>query len=83
MKNENSKPIRNFEGFYEITESGRIISLRARRPLARCKDEYGFHIVRLYNSNGVHTNCNVFDLWKEAYPERDHSDFKGAMKAKY
>ncbi|SIS62682.1 NUMOD4 domain-containing protein [Salimicrobium flavidum] len=80
---ENSRSISGYGGLYEVTESGRIISLRADRPLARCNDEYGFHIVRLHNSNGGHTNCNVFDLWKEAYPEKVHSEFKGALKVKY
>ncbi len=79
---EKSRAIAGYEELYEITESGRIITVRENRPLARCNDEYGFHIVRL-TKNGVAANHNVFELWKQAFPELEQTNFKGALKAKY
>jgi hypothetical protein len=76
------REILGYEYLYEITSTGRIITLREQRPLARCGDEYGFHIVKL-NNNGVSTNHNVFKLWKQAFPELIDSEFKGALKVKY
>lgn len=73
--NEERKEIPGYEGLYEITQTGRVISLRQNRPLTRCNDEYGFHIVKLTNHERKAKNHNVFDLWKEA--------FKGALKPKY
>ena len=79
---EESRAITDYEGLYEITSSGRIISAREHRAMARCNDEYGFHIVRL-SKDGVASNHNVFDLWKKAFPELKETNFKGALKAKY
>lgn len=79
---EEKRALSGFEGLYEITESGRIFTVRENRPLARCNDEYGFHIVRL-TKDGVASNHNVFELWKQAYPELEQTTFKGALKAKY
>lgn len=81
---EKRKMIKEYEELYEVTETGRIISLREQRPLARCKDEYGFHIVSLTNKKGHKKNHNVFELWQKAFPEnQDRTSFKGALKAKY
>jgi len=80
---EISKDIEGYRGLYQITESGRVITLRNQRPLARCGDEYGFHIVSLSDQSGNKQNHNVFDLWKKAFPEYDHSRFKGSLKIKY
>lgn len=81
---EKRKMIEEYEDLYEVTETGRIISLREQRPLARCKDEYGFHIVSLTNKEGGKKNHNVFELWQKAFPEnQDRKSFKGALKAKY
>ncbi|MGE6515588.1 3-ketosteroid-delta-1-dehydrogenase [Lysinibacillus sphaericus] len=79
---EDKRVVSGFEGLYEITASGRIITVRENRPLARCNDEYGFHIVRL-TKDGVASNHNVFELWKQAYPQLEQTNFKGALKAKY
>jgi len=79
---EKSRAIAGYEELYEITESGRIITVRENRPLARCNDEYGFHIVRL-TKDGTASNHNVFELWKQAFPELEQTNFKGALKAKY
>ncbi|PEU04102.1 hypothetical protein CN527_04520 [Bacillus cereus] len=79
---EECRGIKEYEDLYEITNTGKIITLRQQRPLTRCGDEYGFHIVKL-NKNGISTNHNVFDLWKQAFPELKHSEFKGALKIKY
>lgn len=80
--NEETRAISGYEGLYEITASGRIINMRVNRPLARCNDEYGFHIVRL-TKEGTASSHNVFELWKQAYPELEQTNFKGALKAKY
>ncbi|RDY72573.1 hypothetical protein DXT76_01135 [Halobacillus trueperi] len=79
---EESKPIKGYEGLYEITSSGRIISLKNQRTLKRCEDEYGFHIVKLSN-NGKKTNHNLFDLWREHFPDLNEGEFKGAKTVKY
>jgi len=80
--NEEKRAISGYEGLYEVTASGRIINMRVNRPLARCNDEYGFHIVRL-TKEGTASSHNVFELWKQAYPELEQTNFKGALKAKY
>ncbi|AHN23098.1 3-ketosteroid-delta-1-dehydrogenase [Lysinibacillus sphaericus] len=79
---EESRAIAGYEGLYEITASGRIMTVRENRPLARCNDEYGFHIVRL-TKDGTASNHNVFELWKQTFPELEQTHFKGALKAKY
>ena len=79
---EESRTITDYEGLYEITASGRIISVREQRAMARCNDEYGFHIVRL-SKDGAASNHNVFELWKKEFPELEETTFKGALKAKY
>ncbi|MFJ8458946.1 NUMOD4 domain-containing protein [Lysinibacillus xylanilyticus] len=79
---EERRAISGYEGLYDVTASGRIITVRENRPLARCNDEYGFHIVRL-TKDGSASSHNVFELWKQAYPELEQTNFKGALKAKY
>ena len=79
---EESRTITDYEGLYEITASGRIISVRERRAMARCNDEYGFHIVRL-SKDGAASNHNVFELWKKEFPGLEETTFKGALKTKY
>ncbi|WP_409366733.1 NUMOD4 domain-containing protein [Lysinibacillus sp. 38-6] len=79
---EESRAIAGYEELYQITESGRIITVRENRPLTRCNDEYGFHIVRL-TKDGTASNHNVFELWKQTFPELEETNFKGALKAKY
>lgn len=37
---ERRKPIEEYEGLYEITESGRVYTYSRNRYLARCRDEY-------------------------------------------
>ncbi|RXI96297.1 hypothetical protein DS745_21440 [Anaerobacillus alkaliphilus] len=77
------KEITGYEGLCDITESGRVISLRSNRPMSRCNDEHGFHIVKLTNSIGETENHNVFELLKREFKSLDKSHFKGAIKAKY
>ncbi|MEE3809524.1 3-ketosteroid-delta-1-dehydrogenase [Lysinibacillus fusiformis] len=81
-KTEESRAIAGYEGLYEMTVSGRILTVRENRPLARCNDEYGFHIARL-TKDGKASSHNVFELWKQTFPELEHTHFKGALKAKY
>lgn len=73
------KPIEGYEGYYEITETGRIYSVKRQRYMARCNDEYGFHIVKL-SRNGVPKNHNVFELWKKEFPNLPESMFNGAKQ---
>ena len=80
--NEERRAISGYEGLYDVTASGRIITVHGNRPLARCNDEYGFHIVRL-TKEGTASSHNVFELWKQAFPELEQTNFKGALKAKY
>ena len=79
---EESRTITDYKGLYEITASGRIISIREQRAMARCNDEFGFHIARL-SKDGIASNHNVFELWKKEFPELEETNFKGALKAKY
>ncbi|TQR31749.1 3-ketosteroid-delta-1-dehydrogenase [Lysinibacillus sphaericus] len=79
---EERRAISGYEGLYDVSASGRVITVRENRPLARCNDEYGFHIVRL-TKEGTASSHNVFELWKQAYPELEQTNFKGALKAKY
>lgn len=79
---EERRAISGYEGLYDVTASGRIVTVRENRPLTRCNDEYGFHIVRL-TKDGSASSHNVFELWKQAYPELEQTNFKGALKAKY
>ncbi|PJO40072.1 NUMOD4 domain-containing protein [Lysinibacillus xylanilyticus] len=79
---EERRAISGYEGLYDVTASGRIITVRESRPLARCNDEYGFHIVRL-TKEGTASSHNVFEIWKQAFPELEQTNFKGALKAKY
>lgn len=79
---EESRAIEGYEDLYKITVSGRIITVRENRPLARCNDEYGFHIARL-TKDGKASSHNVFELWKQTFPELEQTQFKGALKAKY
>src|SRR4051794_33352406 len=81
--NEERKAIHGYVGLYVMTKSGRIISLRQQRPMQRCSDEYGFHIVKLTNHGGVPENHNVFGLWKAIFPGCNEHKFKGALKPKY
>jgi len=79
---EESRAIAGYEDLYEMTKSGRIITVRENRPLARCNDEYGFHIARL-TKDGKASSHNVFELWTQTFPELEQTQFKGALKAKY
>ncbi|GAA3345189.1 3-ketosteroid-delta-1-dehydrogenase [Lysinibacillus fusiformis] len=79
---EESRAIAGYEDLYKMTVSGRIITVRENRPLARCNDEYGFHIARL-TKDGKASSHNVFELWKQTFPELEQTQFKGALKAKY
>ncbi|WP_394188409.1 NUMOD4 domain-containing protein [Paenisporosarcina quisquiliarum] len=79
---EDRKTIQGYEGIYEVTHSGRIISIREKRALTRCNDEYGFHIVKLYK-NGESNNHYVFELWEKEFPRLHINEFKGARKTKY
>ncbi|SOC44468.1 NUMOD4 motif-containing protein [Ureibacillus acetophenoni] len=76
------KPIEGYEGYYEISETGKIYSVKSQRFMARSDDEYGFHIVKL-SKNGISKNYNVYKLWKEEFPNLSESMFKGAKERIY
>jgi hypothetical protein len=82
MQKEIFKPIKDYEGLYDISETGKVYSHRSKRTLKRCGDEYGFHIVRLTKDKKA-KNHKVFDLWKEAFSEYPVVVFKGAKTVKY
>lgn len=82
MDQELRKPVKGYEGLYEVTESGRIYSLHRERFLARCDDEYGFHIVRLHK-NGEAKNHYVFKVWRDAFNTLPDSMFNGTKKRIY
>jgi NUMOD4 motif len=79
---EEFKPIKGYEGLYDITETGKVFSHRSKRTLKRCGDEYGFHIVKLHK-NGKATNHNVFDLWRGIFQYIPGAVFKGTKVIKY
>ncbi|GKW45877.1 NUMOD4 domain-containing protein [Planococcus sp. NCCP-2050] len=81
MKEEH-RAIKNYEGLYDITVSGKVFSYARNRYLARKEDEYGFHIVKL-SKKGLSTNFKVFQIWKEAFPELNENMFKGTKIIKY
>lgn len=80
---EERRAIEGYEKKYEITSTGRIYTHKSKRFLERCGDEYGFHIVSLWDHNGKRKNWNVFKLWEQTYPELPKEQFKGALKIKY
>ncbi|WP_108672550.1 NUMOD4 domain-containing protein [Peribacillus acanthi] len=80
---EERRIIKGYEEIYEITSSGRIYTYRSMRFLERCGDEYGFHIVSLWDNDRNRKNWNVFKLWQEAFPELPKEQFKGSLKIKY
>ncbi len=65
---EERRLIEGYEEKYEITSTGKIYTHKSKRFLERCGDEYGFHIVSLWDDNGKRKNWNVFKLWKQTYP---------------
>jgi len=79
---EERKSIQGYEGIYEVSRSGRIISLKEKRALTRCNDEYDFHIVKLYK-NGESFSYNVLKLWEKEFSKLNSNEFKGAQKPKY
>lgn len=85
---EERRPIRDketgldYDGLYDITKSGRIISVKRNQIRVRCGDEYGFHIVKL-SKDGAATNHNLLKLWRQAFPDVSEHEFKGAINVKY
>lgn len=79
---EEHRSIKNYEGLYDMSASGKVFSYSRISYLARKEDQYGFHIVKL-SKEGVPTNCNVFQLWKDTFPELSENEFKGTKTIKY
>ena len=79
---EQRREIEGYEKKYDITSTGRIYIYKSQRFLERCGDEYGFHIVSLWDHNRIRKNWNVFKLW-QTFPELPKNQFKGSLKIKY
>ncbi|MFD2610831.1 NUMOD4 domain-containing protein [Paenibacillus gansuensis] len=73
---EERRSIKGYEGIYDITRSGRIISVRNNRVRHRSGNEYGFANVHL-NKNGERRLCKTFQLWKESFSDIDPNVYKG------
>jgi hypothetical protein len=76
MRKEVFKPINGYEELYDISETGKVYSHQSKRTLKRCGDEYGFHIVKLFNHN-------VFELWRAAFPRVNENEFIATRKIIY
>lgn len=73
---EEYKVIEGYEGIYEITRSGRIISIQTGKVRHRNGDEYGYTNVHLHK-NGERELAKTFVLWKRAFPDVSPSEYKG------
>lgn len=73
---EEMREVKGYEDKYLITKSGRVISLNEMRPRYGGGGEYGFYTVKL-SKDGEGVEVNLFNLWKEHFPELSESYFKG------
>lgn len=73
---EERRSIKGYEGIYDITRSGRIISIRNNRVRHRSGNEYGYANIHLHK-NGGRKLCKTFQLWKFAFDEINPSEYKG------
>ncbi|NNU90271.1 3-ketosteroid-delta-1-dehydrogenase [Anoxybacillus sp. CHMUD] len=73
---EERRSIKGYEELYDITRSGRIIIKRNNRVRHREGNEYGYVNVHLHK-NGTRKLYKTFELWKEAFPDADISEYKG------
>jgi hypothetical protein len=74
---EERKDIDGYEGIYEITRSGRIISVKTGIARHRNGDEYGYTNVHLHK-NGERELAKTFELWKRAaFPNASPAEYKG------
>ncbi|AIQ13652.1 NUMOD4 domain-containing protein [Paenibacillus durus] len=73
---EEKRAIKDYEGVYEVTRSGRIISVKLGRARHRNGDEYGYANVHLYK-NGERTLHKTYKLWESAFPDVDEREYKG------
>lgn len=81
-ENEVWKPIKDYEGLYEVSNYGRIRSLKRKAPhiLKQCDNGYGYLMVTL-SKNGKQMTIKVHRLVAEAFipnpenlPTVDHID---------
>lgn len=80
MKNEVWKPIKDYEGFYEVSNKGRVrsvdrIDLRGRRRKGKIISINSIQQVML-SRNGKKRNCLVQKLVVDAFLEKPQSDEK-------
>lgn len=68
FENEIWKPIKNYEGLYEISSCGRVRSLRRRAPfiLKQTNNGYGYLVVSL-QKNGVNKVVKIHRLVADAF----------------
>ncbi|WP_342480384.1 NUMOD4 domain-containing protein [Paenibacillus sp. FSL L8-0340] len=74
---EERKDVEGYEEIYEITRSGRIISIKTGKARHRNGDAYGYANVHLHK-NGDRELAKTFELWKHAaFPEASQAEYKG------
>lgn len=61
--------IPDYEGLYQITESGKIYSESKKSYKTLNNDPYGFENVRLYK-NGKPKTYKTYELWKRAFNDQ-------------
>ncbi|PFN68718.1 3-ketosteroid-delta-1-dehydrogenase [Bacillus cereus] len=73
---EEKRSIKGYEEQYDVTRSGRIIIKKTNQVRYKKGDEYGYAQVHLHK-NGNRTLCRTFEIWKQAFPDADISEYKG------
>ncbi|WP_379161319.1 NUMOD4 domain-containing protein [Paenibacillus sp. sgz5001063] len=73
---EEREDIEGYEGIYEITRSGRIISVKTGKARHRNGDEYGYANFHLHK-NGERKLAKTFELRKRAFPNASYADYTG------
>ncbi|BCC60829.1 3-ketosteroid-delta-1-dehydrogenase [Bacillus pacificus] len=59
---EEKRSIKGYEEQYDITRSGRIIIKKTNQ---------------VRHKKGNRTLCRTFEIWKQAFPDADISEYKG------
>ena len=74
------KDIEGYEGYYQVSNLGRVKQIKFNRLLKLCCDNYGYLIVVL-SKNGIHRTRTVHRLVAETfipnesnYPQVNHKD---------
>ncbi|MGE0999729.1 3-ketosteroid-delta-1-dehydrogenase [Bacillus sp. Gnz1/3] len=73
---EEKRSIKGYEEQYDITRSGRIIVKKTNQARHKKGNEYGYAYVHLHK-NGTRVLYRTFEIWKQAFPDADISEYKG------